>query len=116
MALHRYFTALCLLCAAFTAAGQTEPVRDFRFSVDNHPFLSLSNPALLDGFNGLMARAEAKLISGKTTESCFPLRNPRTAGRRAQGPKPTNGAENASLSTERWPGSTSPARIWADRS
>lgn len=59
MALHRYFTALCLLCAAFTAAGQTEPVRDFRFTVDNHPFLSLSNPALLDGFNGLMARAEA---------------------------------------------------------
>jgi len=59
MSLHRYFTAFCLLCSVFTAAGQTEPVRDFRFTVDNHPFLSLSNPAMLDSFDGLMARAEA---------------------------------------------------------
>ena len=59
MALHRYFTAFCLLCAALTAAGQTEPVRDFRFTLDHHPFLTLSNPAMLDRFDGLMAVAEA---------------------------------------------------------
>lgn len=59
MALHRCITAFCLLCSVMTAAGQTEPVRDFRFTVDNHPFLSLSNPAMLDSFDGLMAQAEA---------------------------------------------------------
>ena len=59
MALHRCLTAFCLLCSVLTAAGQTEPVRDFRFTLDNHPFLSLSNPALLDSFDGLMAQAEA---------------------------------------------------------
>ena len=60
MALHRCITAFCLLCSVMTAAGQTEPVRDFRFTVDNHPFLSLSNPAMLDSFDGLMAQAEAR--------------------------------------------------------
>ena len=56
MALHRCITAFCLLCSVMTAAGQTEPVRDFRFTVDNHPFLSLSNPAMLDALIGVYER------------------------------------------------------------
>ena len=53
-------TVLCLLSAALSAAGQQAgTVRDFPFMVETHPFLTLSNPALLDRFDGQVSQVQS---------------------------------------------------------
>lgn len=53
-------TVLCLLSAALSAAGQQAgTVRDFPFTVETHPFLTLSNPALLDRFDGQVSQVQS---------------------------------------------------------
>lgn len=83
----RTLACLCLLASAFVAAGQSG-LQDYRLATQRFPALSLSNPALMDSFQGRVAMAEAQfqkadgaLISlsespdgwqaGATTESYF---------------------------------------------
>ena len=55
-----FLVVLCLLTTALSAAGQRAgSVRDFRFTVDTHPFLTLSNPALLDRFDGQVSLVQS---------------------------------------------------------
>ena len=59
MPFHRTLACLLLLASAFTAAGQGG-VQDYRLVTLRYPALSLSNPALLDTFEGRVAMAEAQ--------------------------------------------------------
>lgn len=59
MQFHRTLACLFLLASALTAAGQGG-VQDYRLVTLRYPALSLSNPALLDTFEGRVATAEVQ--------------------------------------------------------
>lgn len=59
MHFHRTLACLILLASAFTAAGQGG-VQDYRLATQRFPALSLSNPALMDSFEGWLAMVEAQ--------------------------------------------------------